>query len=217
MPLFIIFGTRGVTWTLKSGQFACPGCGGTQQAYDHKSVRRFFTLYFIPVIPLNKLGEYVQCRRCGGQYNVEVLDHDPAAQSARLRAEFIEHTKRVMILAALADGEVDDREAEAITRIYRDLSGAELTGPELRREVALARQAGVTAPEYAGRFAETLNEHGKEMVLRSVMLVLGADGRSDEAAGKLLLDLGRVLNVSAAHFRGIVAEMSEPSEPDRLT
>ena len=114
-------------------------------------------------------------------------------------------------LAALVDGEVDDREAEAISRIYRDLSGVELTAPEIYREATMARQAGTSAPEYAGRFTGTLNEQGKEMVLRSVMLVLGADGRSDDAAGRLVLDLGKALNISGAHFRGIVAEMSEPS------
>src|SRR5512135_2525035 len=131
----IIFGTRGVTMTKESGDFACPGCGGSQQRYVRKSVRRFFTLYFIPLLPLNKLGEYIQCERCGGQYNEQVLNFDPAAQQAKFRAEFAEHIKRITILTALADGDVDDAELEVIRDYYKKLSGATLSGPELEREL----------------------------------------------------------------------------------
>ena len=44
----IIFGTRGVTFGGHAGEFHCPGCGWTPQPYEHKTVRRFFTQYFIP-------------------------------------------------------------------------------------------------------------------------------------------------------------------------
>ena len=56
---FIIFGTRGVTSKKDRGQFQCPQCGSGCE-YVHKSVRRFFTLYFIPVIPLDHLGEIAE-------------------------------------------------------------------------------------------------------------------------------------------------------------
>ena len=50
----IIFGTRGITYRMAAGRFACPSCGpGT--GFTHRRVRRFFTLYFIPVIPLDQL------------------------------------------------------------------------------------------------------------------------------------------------------------------
>ena len=51
----IVFGTRGVTSTKETGPFNCLFCGD-QRAYSRKSVRRFFTLYFIPVIPLDEMG-----------------------------------------------------------------------------------------------------------------------------------------------------------------
>ena len=52
----IIFGTRGVTFTPEKGEFFCPGCCA-ERSFARKSVRRFFTLYFIPLVPLDKLGE----------------------------------------------------------------------------------------------------------------------------------------------------------------
>src|SRR5258708_6295186 len=74
--VMIIFGTRGVTWNGESGEFVCPGCGGTTQQYTRKTIRRFFTLYFIPLIPLDKLGEYIECQHCRNTYNEQVLSYN---------------------------------------------------------------------------------------------------------------------------------------------
>jgi hypothetical protein len=68
----IIFGSRSVTGSMGTGSFDCPQCG-TNAPYEHKRVRRFFTLYFIPLIPLRTLGEYVECGQCRGTYKPEVL------------------------------------------------------------------------------------------------------------------------------------------------
>src|SRR5262249_21327507 len=79
-----ILGPRGVTFGGHAGEFNCPGCGWTSQPYEHKTVRRFFTLYFIPVIPLDKLAEYVRCMTCGGTYQTSVLSFDPKAETDRM-------------------------------------------------------------------------------------------------------------------------------------
>jgi len=68
----IIFGTKGITSIQKQGTFHCPACGAGAN-YTQKEVRRYFTLFFIPLIPLHKAGEYVECQRCGGSFKPEVL------------------------------------------------------------------------------------------------------------------------------------------------
>jgi hypothetical protein len=73
MIFFIIWGTKGITTSKGSGRFGCPACGG-ERGYIHKQVRRFFTLYFIPLIPLQIVGTYVECQGCGGTFNDTVLD-----------------------------------------------------------------------------------------------------------------------------------------------
>ena len=73
MIFFIIWGTRGVTTSKGSGRFVCPSCGADRD-YTLKQVRRFFTLYFIPIIPLGLLGTYVECRTCGGTFKDSVLE-----------------------------------------------------------------------------------------------------------------------------------------------
>ena len=70
----IIFGRRAVTGSQGNGTFHCPACG-PDNPYTHKRVRSFFTLYFIPLIPMKTLGEYVECDRCQGKYKPEVLSY----------------------------------------------------------------------------------------------------------------------------------------------
>lgn len=72
MVAIIIFGTRGVRSTIKEGKFYCPQCI-TEQQYKHKKVTQFFTLYFIPVIPLSNKGTYVECQGCWNTYIERVL------------------------------------------------------------------------------------------------------------------------------------------------
>ena len=76
----IILGTTGLTFTREKGQFHCPSCGDGVD-YRHKKVRCFFTLYFVPLIPLHSLGEYVECQRCQGTYHLDILSYDPVAQA----------------------------------------------------------------------------------------------------------------------------------------
>ena len=77
--MLIIFGLRVFYHTIGTGVFHCRKCGGDRQ-YRHRAGRRFFTLFFIPVIPLNKVGEHVQCTTCKTRYVTDVLGLPTAAQ-----------------------------------------------------------------------------------------------------------------------------------------
>ena len=77
--MLIIFGFRTFFRTLGQGTFHCRKCGGDRE-YRHRAGRRFFTLFFIPVIPLARAGEHVQCTTCKTRYTMEVLRQPTAAQ-----------------------------------------------------------------------------------------------------------------------------------------
>ena len=75
-----------------------------------------------PLIPLDLLGEYVECGGCGDTYRPEVLQLDPGAGSEEFEAEFQTAVKRTMVLMALADGVVDPEEVTTICDIYGNLA-----------------------------------------------------------------------------------------------
>jgi zinc-ribbon family len=77
----IIFGTRVRHKTLSTGQFYCPNCK-TQRNYDLRRARNYFALYFIPIIPMNTVGEYVTCQTCSTNFNPDVLKMAPPPVTA---------------------------------------------------------------------------------------------------------------------------------------
>ena len=71
-------------WRLRSvivdaGLFHCPIDGG-DRFYDLTDVRRWFTVFGLPVVPGRRLGRYVICVGCGSSYTEEVLAIPTAAE-----------------------------------------------------------------------------------------------------------------------------------------
>ena len=208
LMLFIIFGTRGVTTTPDRGTFHCPQCG-TQRDYAQKRVRRFFTLYFIPLIPLDQVGEYVECGVCQGTYDLAVLSFDPAAQHEAFMAEFQVAVRDVLIQMMLADGEVSPDEVQAIQVICADIGGFQLTPEAIDLLAEKAKTRSESVIDTVRRQTPMLNANGKEAVIRAAATVAMADGDFDEREQRFLAALGQALEMSDAHVRGVVAEVLE--------
>ena len=161
----IIFGTRGVTYSKTNGDTHCPACQGVAP-YKHKRNRQFFTLYFIPLIPLNLNGEYVECQNCKNAYNLEVLDFDPEAEGREFEAEFHRAIKQVMIDMLIADGVVNDEEVTTVQEVYSDLAGTNLPTDQLLAEISQAQSSPTDILQSLSAMAGGLNDPGKEMVIR---------------------------------------------------
>ncbi len=68
----IIWGSKGRTKTIGTGTFFCPNCRATRQ-FKHEKVGKYFTLYFIPLLKTEDLGEYIECQGCLMTFKPEVL------------------------------------------------------------------------------------------------------------------------------------------------
>lgn len=90
----IIFGSRAKHKTIGKGQFHCPNCRTTRH-YERKQAKRYFTLYFIPIIPLDNLGEFIQCQTCEMAFKPEVLQLPPPAPKLTL-AEMLNSTGKLL-------------------------------------------------------------------------------------------------------------------------
>lgn len=69
----IIFGTRAKTQVLEEGEFTCPQCRARRR-YQRKQARPYFALYFIPIFPVGKGMEYIECQTCGRAFEPGVLN-----------------------------------------------------------------------------------------------------------------------------------------------
>lgn len=200
----IIFGTRGITTTPEKGEFHCPSCS-SKQPYGLKRVRRFFTLYFIPVIPLDKLGEYVECRTCKDTYKPVVLQYDPAANAQKVEAEYHIAIKKVMIHMLLADGVIDDAEVETTRDIYSKLTNKPISAEDIRSEIRVIQDNKEDLSQYLVRLQGTLNDEGKEMVVRAALYVAMADGEFHADEKALVGKVGTYLGMTNAHIMGVIS------------
>ncbi len=202
----IIFGTRGVTYNKEKGQFQCPECG--PRRYAHKRVRRFFTLYFIPIVPLDLLGEYVECQACQGTYQPSVLSYDPGAEKQAFEAEFHRAIRRVMVAMMLADGVVDDDEIRAIRSVYEKMAGTTLSDADVQRDIQRVRNDRSDVEGVLAEFRGALNDAGKEMVIKAAYFVASADGDFSRDEQELLTRIANALEMSSAHAAGVIQEVS---------
>lgn len=73
--MFFIFGIGPKTKVVEKSQFVRPVCR-SRRAYELKQQRNYFSLFFIPLIPLSKAkGEFVKCLNCGTEMSSIVLKH----------------------------------------------------------------------------------------------------------------------------------------------
>ncbi|MBV9122914.1 MAG: zinc-ribbon domain-containing protein [Planctomycetes bacterium] len=115
MP-FIIWGSRGISSTKEAGDFFCPSCDAEEE-YLLKQVRRWFTLYFIPLFPIGAAQRYVQCRGCKQTFKESVLDLKPPTQEDRLLSraydqlrsgDSLEEVERMLVKKGMTQGEAQE-------------------------------------------------------------------------------------------------------------
>ena len=96
----LIIGTMNWTSTRERGGFFCPECS-IDRNFRRRASRPFLTLYFIPVIPIGGLSEFIECESCRLQFDDDVLRLTAEDYQRFLATEEFDHIKRAMILMML--------------------------------------------------------------------------------------------------------------------
>ncbi len=210
----IIFGTRGVKSTIKEGQFHCPQCEA-QQRYRHRKVTRFFTLYFIPIIPLGQVGEYVECTRCKGTYIPKVLNYRQAQPSAKMLSEYEKAVKHCMVMIMLADGEIDPTEMAMVEMVVNKFSHNKINQAQLAQYVKEVQNNPEDISTYLRRVKSTLNKQAKEYILRCALMVAAADGHIDESEIALIKGMAHTMEMTPAQVNVILQDINKLQTPQR--
>lgn len=208
----IIFGTRGVNSTMEQGHFNCPQCEA-QKPYKHKKVTRFFTLYFIPLIPLGKIGEFVECQQCRGTFIPNVLKYQKDSSADAFLSQYEIAMKHCMVLIMLADGIIDDDEMLMVQKIVNKFGHNDVTLDELATYVEEVQKNPEDVSTYLKKISPSLNEHGKEIIIKCAYSVAASDGHVDDTEVAVINEMAKVMEMSSSHLKGIIADMTENSEP----
>ena len=185
--LLIIWGLRVIYRTLGRGVFFCRRCGGDRE-YRHRAGRRYVTVFFIPLVPLTKTGEHVQCLTCKIRYVTEVLKLPTTVQMQVAHVAGM----RAMVAVILRAG--DPASPLSRRRALDAVTGAGDSGyDEDALEEDLAEPADTAGPKISALGAQ-LQIEAREWWLVEAIRIAMADGpltgQERAAAGHLATALG---------------------------
>jgi hypothetical protein len=185
--MLIIWGLRVIYRTLGQGVFFCRRCGGDRE-YRHRAGRRFVTVFFIPLIPLARTGEHVQCLTCKTRYVTEALR---LPTTVAMQLALAEGT-RALVAAILRAA--DPVGPQARRRAIEAVTGAGEPGyDENALNADLAEPAEAWRPKIAA-LGDQLQVQAREWYLAEAVRIGMADGpltsAERNAAGRIAAYLG---------------------------
>jgi tellurite resistance protein len=186
----------------------CQRCGG-DRPYQRCTGRRWFHVLRIPLIPLDRIAEHVQCRMCHTRYRVEVLAlPTTAAMQAALPAGSLA-AATTMLRAG------DPASSAARSRAVEMVRTAGLTGYDetaLAADLAAADGRGLDISAPLGALAVQLTMPAPQWFLADAVRVGLADGPlSEEERGAVRL-IAAHLGMSATQAHGVIV-MTEGARP----
>jgi uncharacterized membrane protein YebE (DUF533 family) len=193
----LIWGWTARTKTLGEGVFYSPAAG-QDAPYRLVEARRWFTFFFIPIIPLKVLGTFVECQ-------VTQATYDPAILEGPTNADFMDQltagVREVVAAVAHADGTITAEER----RLAIEIVGNYVAGYDDNAfEGDLARAADAPLDGRLAYLSGSLNEQGKERLLTAAAMLMTADGVIDDRDREAVRSIGEKLTMSPAHVRGVI-------------
>ena len=200
-----LFGVRFFFRTTGQGTLHCQRCGG-DRPYQRCTGRRWLQAFGVPVIPLDRIAEHVQCRTCRTRYRLEVLALPTiAAMQAALPAGSL-----AAATTMLRAGDSDS--AQARTRAIEMVRAAGLSGYDdtaLSADLAAADGRGLDISEPLGTLAVQLTMPAPEWFLADAIRVGLADGPLSAEERSAARMIAAHLGMTAAQAHGVIAMTEE--------
>jgi tellurite resistance protein len=194
----LIWGLCVIYRTLGRGVFFCRRCGGDRE-YRHREGRRYVTFFFIPLIPLRRTGQHVQCLTCKIRYVTEVLKL-PTTDEMQFA-----HVAGMRALAALMLRAGDQASPQARRRALDAVIGA---GDKSYDEETLAADldepADSARPKISALGAQ-LQVEAREWCLAEAIRIALADGPLSGAERTAAEYLAALLGMTEAQAIGVIA------------
>lgn len=234
----ILIGTMDWASTRMRGLFRCPNCGGTQN-FRLRASRPFLTLYFIPVLPIGGLQEYVQCTQCKNSYETDILastmmpstwsasggngsspplagEHrtGPASDAASAAstasaASLEEDLLKVIALIMVEDGHVTEDEIRIARRLYENMLDENLSREDLGRMCAYVQQQRLNTLSFLATARNRRSHEEKLLLVQAIFGVAGADGEVSPRRLSSLVKAQELLGLDEHEFQRAIGETSQ--------
>ncbi|MEQ1700375.1 MAG: zinc ribbon domain-containing protein [Ilumatobacteraceae bacterium] len=200
--MLLVWGFKILFKTIGEGQFHCPSCG-CDRRYDHRQGRRWFTLFWIPIIPLKAAGMIVQCTVCKQQYNEKVLQLPTSAETATS----IGFARRAIAahMVMVSDNTTVAREAAVAMMRESGMTDYDMAQLDVDRETSDWERVR----SWGQHLGSALSPAGAEAMLLAAARVAAADEAITDAERSVINDLGAAFGLTPVHIEGIIASANQ--------
>ncbi len=204
----IIFGTRGRRSQIGQGEFQCPRCHDTRP-YKRMKMRRWFTLYFIPVFPTEAGTEFVECDGCRTTFRPEVLHARLAPARQSLEDELRRALARVLASVYVRCSTGTQEQFDAAGKIFRGVTMNSLPDGPFKKEIADLQAGALDLDKYLASVGTQLSAVQREQLVDGAIAMGRACGVTDLAGDDAIRAIAAALQVTPVHLQGLVARTPE--------
>jgi uncharacterized tellurite resistance protein B-like protein len=213
----ILIGTFQWASTRLKGVFACPNCESTEQ-FRLRASRPFLTLYFIPVLPIGGLSEYVECRRCKTSYEPLILSSrmlpseaaNPAGSSSNAAAPaFEDDLLSVLALMMVEDGQVTEEEIRVARRLYENIAEDNLSREDLGHACSVVRMQRLSTMSFLATCSKRRTHEEKLLIVQAMFGVASAEGQISPGRLRALLEARERMELDESEFQRAVDSTSQ--------
>ena len=194
VDMLLIFGLTVRARPMEAGRFHCPNEGG-DRTYTMLELRRWFTLFFIPLIPLKLLGDVVECDSCRRQFDRSTLR---MPTSATMEHKIEVAARSVLGAVAAAAPAV---EKAAVRELDSFLGAPAYCAHDLA-------QTPRFKPTHKLPKRSALDPAGREGLLMATARGGMVDDEIDPSLRAILTEAGAALGMTPAHIEGVMVVAS---------
>lgn len=160
-------------------------------------------MFWIPIIPLNQLGEVIECDSCKTRFNLDVLT---VPTSADLSSRLVDALRTAVVAVLTARGAHDPAVRQAaVSLLARQMPGA----ADSWIDADLQSIAPDSFEAHLGPLGPQLSIAGREGFLGDLAWLAAAGGPYDPPTRAVLERIGATLGLTPAHVRGVIAGAEE--------
>ncbi|MBX3421234.1 MAG: zinc ribbon domain-containing protein [Pirellulaceae bacterium] len=200
----IVIGTWDWPKTIETGIFYCPACD-SQQNYRRRRVRPFLTLYFIPVIPIGRRQEQVQCRKCKSQFETSILGDSVPENERTVQSDLI----KAAALTILEDQHVTEPEIVQTIAALQRVGGVHIDRAELGSVCSTLRTRGLSIGGFLWSGRNRWSRDLRLMILQIIFLAASAEGQLSQRRLSSLLGAGRILELSESEIENCIEQAEQ--------
>ncbi len=201
----ILIGTMNITRTCERGDFYCPTCSATE-SYRLRARRPFLTLYFIPIVPVDRPELFVHCDGCKSTWDPSVLQMDEEVHHFALEEQFRDEAVRSAVLVVIADGQITEPEIDALQRIASRILQREVDREELGRLCSIAQQNRIEAANYVLTVSHRWSEPQKVRALQAMFMAATAETSLADPQMQILAEMRDILKLSDRQYEQAIEE-----------